>query len=35
MLTADDYLQARSFHDDIARNSYYIDIHMTTATSNK
>ncbi|HHW46553.1 MAG TPA: FAD-dependent oxidoreductase [Clostridiales bacterium] len=29
MLTIDDYLSRRSFEDEIARNSYYIDIHRT------
>ncbi|WP_020617688.1 FAD-dependent oxidoreductase [Paenibacillus daejeonensis] len=27
-LTVDDFLSARSFPDDIARNAYYIDIHL-------
>jgi hypothetical protein len=31
VLTADDFMQARSFQDDIARNAYYIDIHMATS----
>jgi hypothetical protein len=26
-LTLDDYLQRRSFHDEICRNSYFIDVH--------
>jgi hypothetical protein len=32
-LVADDFLSARTFEDDIARNSYYIDIHLTNASS--
>lgn len=28
VLTADDFRQCRTFHDDIARNAYFIDIHM-------
>ncbi|MCY9670463.1 FAD-dependent oxidoreductase [Paenibacillus alginolyticus] len=34
VLTADDFMQARSFEDDIARNAYYIDIHMATSKQN-
>jgi glycine/D-amino acid oxidase-like deaminating enzyme len=30
-LTLDDYLQCRSFPDDIARNAYFIDIHAVTS----
>ena len=29
-LTLDDYLQCRSFPDDIARNAYFIDVHAVT-----
>ncbi|MBD2847542.1 FAD-dependent oxidoreductase [Paenibacillus sp. IB182496] len=32
-LTVDDFLEARSFPDDIARNAYYIDIHLATSKS--
>lgn len=32
-LTVDDFLAARSFPDDIARNAYYIDIHLATSKS--
>lgn len=28
VLTAEDFMEARSFEDDIARNAYYIDIHL-------
>lgn len=31
VLTAEDFMEARSFKDDIARNAYYIDIHMATS----
>ncbi|QTH43744.1 FAD-dependent oxidoreductase [Cohnella sp. LGH] len=31
VLTAEDFMQARAFPDDIARNAYYIDIHMATS----
>jgi len=31
VLTAEDFLAARSFPDDIARNAYYIDIHMASS----
>jgi len=31
VLTLDDYLARRSFPDEIARNSYYIDIHLSKA----
>lgn len=31
VLTADDFVSARSFPDDIARNAYYIDIHMASS----
>lgn len=31
VLTLDDYLARRSFPDEIARNSYYIDIHLSRA----
>ncbi|MHA6481769.1 FAD-dependent oxidoreductase [Paenibacillus sp. strain BS8-2] len=33
ILTADDFLSARSFPDDIARNAYYIDIHLANSKS--
>lgn len=33
MLTVDDFLAARSFPDDIARNAYYIDIHLANSKS--
>lgn len=33
MLTVDDFIAARSFPDDIARNAYYIDIHLATSKS--
>lgn len=29
VLTLEDYLARRSFHDEIARNAYYIDIHLS------
>ncbi|THF77796.1 FAD-dependent oxidoreductase [Cohnella fermenti] len=31
ILTVDDFLAARSFTDDIARNAYYIDIHLANS----
>lgn len=31
ILTVDDFLAARSFPDDIARNAYYIDIHLANS----
>jgi len=31
VLTAEDFLEARSFPDDIGRNAYYIDIHLADA----
>jgi ribulose 1,5-bisphosphate synthetase/thiazole synthase len=31
VLTAEDFMQARTFPDDIARNAYYIDIHMANS----
>lgn len=31
ILQAEDFMEARSFDDDIARNAYYIDIHMATS----
>jgi hypothetical protein len=31
VLTAEDFMTARSFPDDIARNAYYIDIHMASS----
>lgn len=31
VLTADDFMSARSFPDDIARNAYYIDIHLANS----
>lgn len=34
VLTAEDFMEARSFQDDIARNAYYIDIHMATSKGN-
>ncbi|GAB6928172.1 FAD-dependent oxidoreductase [Paenibacillus sp. JCM 10914] len=33
VITADDFLGCRSFPDDIARNAYFIDIHMAKPTS--
>jgi hypothetical protein len=33
VLTADDFVAARSFPDDIARNAYYIDIHLADSKS--
>ncbi|MFB5761243.1 FAD-dependent oxidoreductase [Paenibacillus medicaginis] len=33
ILTVDDFLAARSFPDDIARNAYYIDIHLANSKS--
>ncbi|AEI45479.1 FAD-dependent oxidoreductase [Paenibacillus mucilaginosus] len=33
VLTQDDFMERRSFPDDIARNSYFIDIHMATSRS--
>jgi hypothetical protein len=33
VLTADDFKMCRSFPDDIARNAYFIDIHMANAAS--
>ncbi|MBD2846987.1 FAD-dependent oxidoreductase [Paenibacillus sp. IB182496] len=33
VVTADDFLDCRSFPDDIARNAYFIDIHMAKPTS--
>ncbi|WP_128661326.1 FAD-dependent oxidoreductase, partial [Paenibacillus sp. 598K] len=30
-LVQDDFLSMRGFDDDIARNSYFIDIHMATS----
>jgi len=33
ILTADDFLKCRSFPDDIARNAYFIDIHMAKPES--
>ncbi|MFP4977426.1 FAD-dependent oxidoreductase [Paenibacillus sp. CN-4] len=32
-LTVDDFVNARSFPDDIARNAYYIDIHLANSRS--
>ncbi|WP_239628399.1 FAD-dependent oxidoreductase [Paenibacillus sp. H1-7] len=32
-LVVDDFLSMRTFEDDIARNSYFIDIHLANATS--
>lgn len=34
MLTVDDFIEARSFPDDIARNAYYIDIHLENHKGN-
>ncbi len=34
VLTAEDFMEARSFPDDIARNAYYIDIHLANSKSN-
>lgn len=31
VLTAEDFMEARSFEDDIARNAYYIDIHLANS----
>lgn len=31
MLEAEDFLEMRSFPDDIARNAYFIDVHMATS----
>lgn len=31
VLTASDFVEARSFSDDIARNAYYIDIHLANS----
>lgn len=33
VLTADDFMEATSFPDDIARNAYYIDIHLANSKS--
>ncbi|MEK5645824.1 FAD-dependent oxidoreductase [Paenibacillus rhizosphaerae] len=33
VLTAEDFMQARTFEDDIARNAYYIDIHLANSKS--
>lgn len=33
VLTASDFVEARSFPDDIARNAYYIDIHLANSKS--
>ncbi|MCK8489311.1 FAD-dependent oxidoreductase [Paenibacillus sp. MBLB2552] len=33
VLTVDDFISARSFPDDIARNAYYIDIHLANHKS--
>ncbi|THF73210.1 FAD-dependent oxidoreductase [Cohnella fermenti] len=32
-LVVDDYISARTFSDDVARNSYFIDIHLANAQS--
>lgn len=34
VLTVEDFVNARSFPDDIARNAYYIDIHLANSKSN-
>ncbi|CAI6037437.1 FAD-dependent oxidoreductase [Cohnella sp. JJ-181] len=34
VLTAEDFMEARTFPDDIARNAYYIDIHMAHSKAN-
>jgi len=34
-LSLDDYIEKRSFHDEIGRNSYYIDIHHTKKEVNE
>ncbi|WP_426445842.1 FAD-dependent oxidoreductase [Paenibacillus sp. S-38] len=34
MLVQDDFISMRSFPDDIARNAYFIDIHMATSKEN-
>lgn len=33
VLTVEDFLEARTFADDIARNAYYIDIHLASSQS--
>ncbi|MDF2723135.1 MAG: invasion protein IbeA family protein [Paenibacillus sp.] len=33
VLTVEDFIEARTFPDDIARNAYYIDIHLATSKS--
>lgn len=35
ILTVDDYLERRSFEDEICRNSYYVDIHNSKSESEK
>jgi hypothetical protein len=32
ILTQDDFVQTRSFDDDIARNAYFIDVHLATSS---
>jgi hypothetical protein len=32
ILTQDDFIQTRSFADDIARNAYFIDVHLATSS---
>lgn len=34
VLTQEDFMEMRTFHDDIARNAYFIDIHMATSKDN-
>ncbi|WP_168122536.1 FAD-dependent oxidoreductase [Paenibacillus sp. HB172176] len=34
VLTAEDFMEARSFEDEIARNAYYIDIHLANSKAN-
>ncbi|MBW4079870.1 FAD-dependent oxidoreductase [Paenibacillus sp. S150] len=34
VLQAEDFLEMRSFPDDIARNAYFIDVHMATSKEN-
>ncbi len=35
MLTVDDYLERRTFPDEICRNSYFIDVHLTRAETSQ
>jgi len=34
VLQVEDFIEARTFQDDIARNAYYIDIHLATSKGN-